>query len=549
VAPGAAERVTPSVRVLPLGGSNEVGLNATLYLRGADAILVDFGALIGDDRTACVQRIVPALDPLVRDGRRLHGVVLTHGHEDHIGGIPYLLDRLNVPVFGAPLSLALVRSRLERDGKRVEADLRAIPPGARFRLGPFQIEMVSVTHSIPQSAMVALSSEDGRIVHTGDFKLDEAPIEGGTDVARLDELGREGVALLLSDSTNAERDGRSASETSVVEALAAAIGEADGRVVVTFVSSHLHRLDALTRVARRLGRKVLLVGSAFERNWGLGVEVGVAKTDPDVFTTAEGVQRLTPRETLVVATGSQGEVSGAMARLARGEGPVSLEAGDRVIFSARVIPGRETAVRGVVNRLVERGVEVLEAHRSRALHTSGHAQSEEQAELIRRLAPESFAPIHGDRVMIEAHARTARRAGLAPDRIFVVGDGESLWLEGGVVRRGPAEETPRVALDARGDPLSWREVKARQVLARQGALACALVVDGRGDLVSTPRLEASGFDLDAGEVETLQRGLENALRGRASISVEQIREVAVSTLRSMLARNTPVVLVQVVPLG
>lgn len=537
------------LRILPLGGSNEVGLNATLYHQGADGLLVDFGALLGDDRSPAIQRIVPSVEPLLRDQRRIHGLVLTHGHEDHIGAVPYLLQRLEVPVYGSPLALALVRSRLERDGYSVRMDFRELNPGTPADIGPFEVEPIAVTHSIPESSMIAIRSEQGLVVHTGDFKLDREPVVGGTDVGRLDALADEGVDLLLSDSTNAERSGRSATETSVVSALSAAIAEAEGRVAVTFVSSHLHRLQALADVARRLGRRVLLLGSAFERNREIAARLGLLELDPEVATVPEAAARLPRDRLLIVATGSQGEWAGAMARLARGEGPVPLEAGDRVIFSARVIPGREVAVRAVVNRLVERGVEVIEARRERALHTSGHAQAEEQAELIRRLRPRSFAPIHGDRVMLNAHAATAREAGMPPDEIFVVGDGQSLELAKGQVGRGDAEDAPRVALDAAGDPLPWPTVRARQTLARQGVLACTVLVDDRGITAALPTMVTHGFDLSDDERTELARGVRAELEDPTLVSVDRIRERAVATLRRMLARSTPVVLVQVLPIS
>lgn len=535
------------LRILPLGGSNEVGLNATLYHQGRDAILVDYGALLGDDRSPAIQRIVPSIEPLLRDERRLHGLVLTHGHEDHIGAIPYLLQRLDVPVYGAPLSLALVRSRLERDGYSVRMDFRELEPGVRATVGPFEVEPVTVTHSIPESAMIAIRSDQGLVVHTGDFKLDREPVQGATDDARLASLADEGVDLLLSDSTNAERAGRSATETSVVAALSDAIAEARGRVVVTFVSSHLHRLQALAEVARRLGRRLLLLGAAFERNRDIATRLGLLGLPSNVTTVPEAAARLPRDQLLIVATGSQGEWGGAMARLSRGEGPVPLEAGDRVIFSARVIPGREVAVRTVVSRLAERGVEVIEARRDRSLHTSGHAQAEEQAELIQRLKPETFAPIHGDRVMLAAHAATARAAGMAPDRIFVIGNGQSLELAQGRVARGSDEDAPRVALDGAGDPLPWSTVRARQTLARQGVLACTVLVDDRGRPAADPSLVAHGFDLTDDEQAELRRGVRLELEDRTLVSIDRLRERAVATLRRMLARSTPVVLVQVLP--
>jgi len=290
------------------------------------------------------------------------------------------------------------------------------------------------------------------------------------------------------------------------------------------------------------------LGTAFERNREIATRLGVLELDPDVLTVPEAAARLPRDQLLIVATGSQGEWGGAMARLARGEGPIDLEAGDRVIFSARVIPGREVAVRSVITRLAQRGIEVIEARHRRALHTSGHAQAEEQAELIARLRPTSFAPIHGDRVMLEAHAATARSAGLAAEQIFVIGNGESLELRDGEVRRGPTEDAPRVALDAAGDPLPWAAVRARQTLGRQGVLACTVLVDERGRPAMDPPISTYGFDLADGERAELARGLQVELADPSLVSVDRIRERAVSTLRRMLARSTPVVLVHVVPI-
>ncbi len=526
-----------SVFVTPLGGSDEVGLNATLYRAGTDCLLVDFGALLLNEGSSPVQKVVLGLEPLMRDGRRVHGVVLTHGHEDHIGGLPYLLERFAVPIYGSPLALALARHRLEQRGLGKTADLRPLSPGQSLSLGPFTVEAIRVTHSIPESTMIALRSAAGNILHTGDFKLDADPWGPATDYDRLDRLANDGLHLLLSDSTNAERAGRSPTESDVQSALRSVIDESAGRVVVTFVASHLDRLNGLLAAARDLGRRVLLVGAAFARLRELGTRLGLSEPAPSVLVGPDEAATVPRNRLVIVATGSQGEPSGGLARLARGEGPIRLEAGDRVVFSARVIPGRLPAIRRLQNQLAKLGVEVVTAGSKPNLHASGHAQQQEQRELIERVRPDYFAPIHGEHLMLRAHAQTARTAGVSGDRIFVLSDGESLELTEGRVRMGPLEEVARVPLGSSGRALSWAEVKTRQRLGRGGLVSCVLAVSDQGALVVDPMIEGRGIDIDA---RVFAHRVRDELRRATPVSVEEIRQLAVSTIRRELQESAEV---------
>ncbi len=543
--------MNPPLQVLPLGGSGEVGLNATRYTLGDSCLVVDFGALLGIEDLPSVSKLVPGTEPL--EGRGLVGLVLTHGHEDHIGGVGHLLERIKVPVHGFPLPLEMVRSRLRGSDRFASTERKSrfvsMEPGQRVELGPFEIELVSVTHSIPDTAMVVIRGGGMTVVHTGDFKLDRAPALGGpSDVARLEALGQAGVDLLMSDSTNAERPGRTPSETSVVEALRAWIRTVRGRAVVTFVSSHLHRMQALAEAAEDLGRKAVVLGRSMGRNLELAERLDLFSTLPRV--SVDEAARLPPESVLVLATGSQGEPGGAMARLARGEmAPLHLAPGDAVAFSARVIPGRELSVRKLRNRLVQRGIDVVTA-KDLPIHSSGHAQQDEQADLLRWLQPRNFAPMHGDRTMLEAHAATARRAGLTPDQVWVFEDGQSIEVRpGGRIEWGPVEDVPRVPVDDAGRSMTWAEAKERRKIAQRGLVTCTVWVDDQGAVAGPVAVDGFGVELSDADRRQVAEAVRGALRDPSLISIAGMEDKMTATVRQRLGinRQGPWVASRVIP--
>ncbi len=541
------------LRVLPLGGCGEVGLNATLLLYGDDALLIDCGALLGVWDAPGIERAVPGFEPLFGERRCLRGVVLTHGHEDHLGALPALLAELDTPVFGTPTTIAFARSRLERSSNERSAQdkLTEVPLGGRIELGPFVVELIRVTHSIPEAAAIYVETPGGRLLHSGDFKLDEQPRDGlRTDVERLRALGDLGIDVLLSDSTNAEVTGRGRSEHEVAQSIADIVAGTSGRVVISLFSSHLHRIGAAVDAALRNGRKVMLAGRSLERTWAIGVERGLLPNDPTLLLTAEAAAQKPRREVLVLATGTQGELTGGLARIAAGhDAALRPQPGDRVVMSARTIPGNEKPVRRIVNELARRGIEVVH-DRMAPVHCSGHAYAEEQADLLRIVRPRHFVPIHGERTMLEAHARIAEAVGMARARIQVIEDGASVVLGPEGLDRGPDEPVSKRMVDAAGRILDWGDIRDRRRIGRAGLLVCALALDRRTGAPIGVALSARGVSLPPGLGAELQKAASEAANGRESR--EAMEAAARTTIRDRVRRRlgvTPEIEIQLVLLG
>jgi ribonuclease J len=485
------------VRIAALGGLGEIGMNCLALECEGRIVVVDCGLLFPAEPFG-VDAISPDLSWLRERRDRVGAVLVTHGHEDHIGALPLLLRDLQVPVYGPRLALALLRPRLEEAG--VKADLREVRAGDAVRAGegsPFGAEFVAVAHSIPDACALAMSTPQGTVYHSGDFKIDESPLDGRrTDLPRIEALGRDGIRLLLSDSTNADRPGTSLSESAVGPALSLAMEGAPGRVWVTCFSSHLHRIQQVGDAARSFGRRLVPLGRSMEESVRLGLEMGYLRLPPGLLASVEDARDLRPRETCVVVTGTQGEPRSALGRLARGELPdLPVRPGDRVILSSRFIPGNEVAIGRTVDGLTGRGAEVLWED-FRALHVSGHAQEDEQRRLVRLARPEHFLPIHGELRHLARHAGHAASEGLGPDRRHVLVDGEVLELSDGGVRR--AEErlpSGRIFLerDAAFAVVDEGVVRDRRALGEYGIVMVALLVDrATREPVRTPEVRGRG---------------------------------------------------------
>jgi ribonuclease J len=533
----------PPVRIAALGGLGEIGMNCMAIACDGHIAVVDCGVMFPNEPIG-IDAILPDVSWLVERREQVSAIYVTHGHEDHIGALPHLLRHVRAPVHVPPFARGLVEARLREAG--VDAALFTARPGdvppAR---GPISAEFVAVTHSIPDACALAIATPQGRIFHTGDFKIDPTPAGGwGFDLARLEELGREGVRLLLSDSTNAERAGASPSEALVGPALERAFEEAGGRVFVACFASNVHRVQQVADAARAFGRRIALLGRAMETNVRLAQELGYLSFPAWQLCSLEEARGLPPKELCVLTTGTQGEPRSALARLARGEHPeLALGPGDLVVLSSRHIPGNEVAVGQLVNELTRRGAEVA-AEGASPLHVSGHAHEGEQRRVIALARPERFVPIHGEYRHLARHAAHAAREGVAHRHLLT--DGEVLELaDAGAEVLGERLAVGRVYADRDANgagEIAELVVKDRRLLAESGLCIAVLAVDrASGAVVRGPDFFARGVaGFDRAE-ESLRREALAALEElspTARADVAEVQEALRLTVRRWFRRET-----------
>ena len=510
-----------AVRLIPLGGLGEIGLNMMLVEFGDDVIAVDCGLMFPDDELPGIDYVIPDFTYVLARGDGFRAVVLTHGHEDHIGAIPYLLRAANVPVYGTPLTLALVGEKLREHGLLEGADLRVMRPRAAFEVGPFRVEPIRVTHSIVDGIGLAVDTPAGTVVLTGDFKLDPSPLDGeASDEGRFAELGDRGVLVLCSDSTNVDRPGHTPSELAVGAALAERFARASGRIILATFSSHIHRIQQVLTQAAHFGRRVALLGRSMERNVAVAAELGYLRVPAGLLLPLEDLVALPPERQVILSTGSQGEPNSALALMAAGEHKyVRIERGDLVVISARVIPGNERTVGRVINALYRLGAEVLYDDNA-FVHVSGHASQEDLKRMLALTRPRYFVPVHGEYRHLLGHARLAAAAGLPADHIFLIEDGaglEATPTSARVVEGFPAD---RVLVDGKGiGDVGAVVLRDRQILNEDGVIAVSLAVDAKGALVAGPEIATRGVIYvkeNEALLEALRAAVIAALAERAS---------------------------------
>ncbi len=526
------------VRVVPLGGFGEIGLNLTVLECAGQAIIIDAGVMFPEERGLGLGVLAPDLSYLEQARPQVLGVILTHAHEDHIGALPHLLRRFNAPVYGTELTLAFARRRLDEEGL-IGARMNMLEPRRRFELGPFAIEPLRVTHSTPDSVGLAIATPAGLIVHSGDFKIDPAPIDGQLfDRERFAELGAEGVALLLSDSTNVERSGRTGSESSIKPVLREIVARSRGKFFLSVFSSHLHRIRQLTEVSREAGRRVVPLGRRMAESVRLGIALGQLPFPPGTFIEPGEAQFLESRRLTYLAAGSQGESLSALARIAADAHPrARVEPGDTVVLSSRFIPGNERTINTLVNRLYKRGAEVF--YESVApVHVSGHASRDELAELIALVRPKYFVPMHGEYRHLRRHLALAIEGGVPEANCFLLEDGEPLVLNGAGAHRARAVEAGRVLLEDGefGDPALLDE---RRALGRDGTVFAVLAVSSKsGAIVAGPELVSRGIVIGDGTSVHMRRARAQLverlgrIEGPFSAGALMLREEMVHALRS-----------------
>jgi ribonuclease J len=423
-----------ALRIIPLGGLGEVGKNMTVFELGEDILVVDAGLAFPRDEHLGVDLVLPDFGYLQDRAGRVRAVVLTHGHEDHVGALPYFLREVPVPaIWATKLTLELVASKLDEHGLLRSTELRElVPEDGPVEIGAFRIEAVRMAHSIPDSVALVLETEAGRVVHTGDYKIDHTPVDGiKTDVGKLAEVGNRGVDLLLGDSTNAERPGVTRSERVVGEAFRQIIPARKGRVIISSFASNVHRMQQAIDVAVQVGRKVAVVGRSLRKNINIARNLGYVDVPEDTIIRTQRIEEFRPHELMILSAGSQGEPVSALTRIAYNDHPaVKVERGDTVIISAKPIPGNELRIHDTINGLTRLGAEVL--HEDNApVHVSGHANAEELRTILSLLRPKAVMPIHGEYRMLAAHARLAQEAGVPADSIVLGENGSVVELEPG----------------------------------------------------------------------------------------------------------------------
>jgi ribonuclease J len=487
-------------RIIPLGGLGEVGKNMTVYEADGSIVVVDAGLAFPRDEHLGVDLVLPDFAYLRERQELIRGVVLTHGHEDHVGSLPYLMRECRVPlVVATRLTLGLVKSKLDEHGLLRDADLREMSPyDPPFELGPFRIEFVRMAHSIPDAVAIVLETPGGRVVHTGDYKLDHTPVDGQrTDVGKLAEIGNRGVDLLLGDSTNAERPGVTQSERVVGEAFRQIFPHRRGKILVSSFASNVHRMQQAVDVAIECGRKVAFVGRSMRKNANIARNLGYMEVPDDLVLRPHELAELPRHEQLILCTGSQGEPMSAMTRIAYNDHPlVQVEAGDTVIISAKPIPGNELRVHDAINRLAKAGAEVL--HEDNApVHVSGHGRAEELRTIIGLLRPKAVMPVHGEFRMLAAHAQIAREGGIAEEGIVLAENGAVVELSDSGVRIADHVTAGMTFVDGLGvGDVHDVALRDRRRLAEDGVLivvATLAASNGRGSLTAAPELIARGF--------------------------------------------------------
>ena len=519
--------MTDSLRIIPLGGLGEVGKNMTVFEVGDERIVVDAGLAFPRDEHFGVDLVLPDFSYLV--GRPVRAIVLTHAHEDHVGGLPYVLREVDVnEVIGTRLTLALVKSKLDEHGLAAVTALTEAEPGtAPIELGPFRIELIRMAHSIPDATAVVIETAAGRVLHTGDWKLDHTPVDGlKTDVGALAALGNRGVDLLLGDSTNAERPGMTGSERLVGEAFRQLIPLRTGRIIVASFASNIHRVQQAAEVAIANGRKVAVVGRSMRKNMNISRSLGYVDLPDDVIVSPKEAMDLPPGEVLILCTGSQGEPMSALTRIAYGDHQnVVVERGDTVIISAKPVPGNELRVHDSINRLARLGAEVL--HQEIApVHVSGHACSEELRTLLSLVRPRAVMPIHGEYRMLAAHARLAHDAGVPDESILLADNGSVVELTSGRARIVDRIEAGVTFVDGLGvGDVEDVALRDRRRLSEDGVLIVVTTValDGDGSDVAPPELIARGGGEDEELIDDLRAEAERIVRDLAGNGVTEIK--------------------------
>ena len=484
------------LKIIPLGGLGEIGKNLTVYEYGKDIILVDCGMGFPDQSLYGVDMVIPDITYLKSNRDHIRGMIITHGHEDHIGAIPYVLRELDIPIYTAPLTAAIIELKLEEHDLLYHTQIFTKKPGDRFKLGCFEVEFIHVNHSIADAVALAIKTPIGTVIQTGDFKIDITPIQGGMiDLPRLGQLGNEGVLALLSDSTNVERPGYSASESRVGDCFDELFKNCDKRIIVTTFASNVHRLQQIINVAAKYKRKVGITGRSMENVMRVATELDYVDIPEGVMVDMAHIGSLPKNKTVVICTGSQGETMSALYRMAFSEHrQVSINAGDRVIISASAIPGNETTISKVIDELFQKGAEGI-YDRNTPLHVSGHACQEELKMMLALTKPQYFIPVHGEYRMLCKHAEIAKMMGVEPKNVVVSENGKVIELTKRSIKSTASVPAGDVYIDGTGvGDVGSAVLRDRRHLAEDGVVMAIVTLSADdGKPVAQPEIITRGF--------------------------------------------------------
>lgn len=518
---------TTEIRLLPFGGLGEIGMNMMAVECDGQFLIIDCGLMFPEAYMFGVDLVLPDISALEQRQAQVTGLILTHGHEDHIGAIPFLWRQLGEPViYATRLTLGLLSNKLKEFDLDREVELVEIVPRQSFSLGPFDIEPFRVTHSIVDGVGFSINTPAGRIIHTGDFKIDQNPVDGQkTDLPRLAEFGEEGVLLLLADSTNVENEGYTLSERSVGKVLEELIPQCSQRVIVSTFSSNIHRIQQIADAASLAGRKLLVNGRSMVSNIAIARQLGYLRIDEDQFIDLNDMRNLPPDEVLIITTGSQGEPLSALMRIALGDHKqIELEAGDTVILSSKFIPGNEKAISDLINNIYRRGAEVI-YEKTSEIHVSGHASREELKLLHNLVNPQYFIPIHGEYRHLVKHRQLAIEVGMQPADSKVVENGQHVRIGPDSFFVGERFETGRVFVDGKGvGDVGVMEIRDRRHLANHGLVILMMAVNqSSGEIVQGPEIFSKGFIPE--ENEESDQMLAEARQAVCELMTEHSREM------------------------
>jgi ribonuclease J len=517
------------LRVIPLGGLGEIGKNMMVLELADDLILIDAGLMFPEEDMLGVDLVIPDISYVENRLRKLRGIVITHGHEDHTGALPYILPRLRLPngrmppIYCTRLTRGLIEVKLEEHGLRKQADLRIVQTGQRVKLGRFNIEFIHITHSIPDSAALAIRTAFGTVFHTGDFKFDHTPIMGGPpDLLRIAEIGREGILLLLSDSTYADTPGYTPSEQSVSETLDRIMANAPGRVIVATFASLIARIQQVIDAAVKNNRRVFVTGRSMLNNVQMAIQQGYLKAPDNILASLDKMRRLPPEQIAIVTTGAQGEPTSALVRMAnRDHRYIEIQRGDTVVFSSSPIPGNELLINRTIDNLYRLGANVLFS-RIASVHVRGHAAQEELKLMISLAHPKYFVPVHGEYRHLVMHAQIARAMGIPDENVFILEDGDILEIDRDRARVVGRTDADFVYVDGLAVGVDRVVLRDRRHLAGDGVIVAIVTIDkhtgkpiGRPDVVSRGFIET---DMSDGLMESAKDVIEQALAGAEHVA-------------------------------